>query len=155
MSPPTLLRWQALSGLALSLFLTLHLVNTASAVFGPEVYDRGLHGGLAEPGYLENCLTMHRMATDALGSPLDGKGYERLQHGALDYRGDWAVQYDPSPRQLTRHWSRADTGVLDDLSPRHYRRIRHRHWEVAAFNYLYGDDIEGFIADNPVIAEIL
>ena len=123
--------------------------------FGAQVYDEGLHGGREEPGYMENCLAMHEAAADALGAPLDGEGYERLQNGALGFRGAWAVEYDLSPRQLTRHWSRADAGVLGELSPRHYRRIRHRHWEVAAFDYLYGDDLDGFIADNPVIAEIL
>ena len=123
--------------------------------FGPEVYDKGLHGGLEEPGYMANCLAMQQACGAALGLPLDGDGYERLQNGALGFRGAWAVEYDLSPRHLYRHWSRADPGVLDEMSSRHFRRIRHRDWEVAAFNYLYGDDIEGFVADNPVIAEIL
>ena len=123
--------------------------------FGPEVYDQGLHGGWGEPGYLENALAMQRATAETLGRPLDGAGYERLQNTALGYRGAWAVEYDFSPRHLTRHWSRADGEVLAEISPRHYRRIRHRAWEVAAFDYLYGDDMDGFIADNPVIAEIL
>lgn len=123
--------------------------------FGPEVYDKGLHGGLNEPGYLENALMTHRAVAATLGQRLDGRRYEALHHDALRYQGAWALNYDTTPRHLWRLREFVDRDVLSGLAPRHYRRIRHRRWETAAFNYLYGNDMEAFVRDNPLVAEVL
>ena len=130
-----------------------HHVDWEDQHRGPEVYDRGLHGGRVEPGYIENSVASHHRVAACLGERLSGDIYEALHHALIQYRGDWALEFDLIPRHLWRLWDILEDGVLEEYDPRHFRRLPHRRWEVMAFKQIYKTDAEGFARKNPAIAK--
>lgn len=80
---------------------------------GPMVYDHGLHGRDAEPGFLHSMARAHALASRTLGEPLDRPLLQRLHEAVLGhatpklgYR-DHAFQVSVDPRRLrpgSRRW---------------------------------------------------
>lgn len=100
---------------------------------GPMVYDHGLHGRDAEPGFLQSMARAHALASRTLGEPLDRPLLQRLHEAALGhatprlgYR-DHAFQVSVDPRRLrpgSRRWL-TESGVrLEPFEEDGVRRLR-------------------------------
>lgn len=100
---------------------------------GPMVYDRGLHGRDAEPGFMESMASAHALASRELGSPLDRALLQRLHeavlaHGApkLAYR-DHAFHVTVAPRRLQRGslpWLTRSGAQLEEVEEDGVPRLR-------------------------------
>lgn len=53
--------------------------------FGSEVYDKGLHGGHVEPGYLNNIKNACQYAFDRFNDPISFDLYQSIHHIACNH----------------------------------------------------------------------
>lgn len=97
------------------------------------VYDQGLHGRDAEPGFLSSMARAHTLASETLGAPLDRRLVQRLHEAALGHAGpklgyrDHAFQVSVDPRRLqpgSRRWLTSSGVRLEPYEEEGVARLR-------------------------------